>query len=90
MPSMPGLLLRPLTFNNPWERPSNPLCMHLPAGGCWRAQVDGGAWLLLFPMATAQLCMEADECGLSLRAQPHILHGSLLGPSASHHCPSAS
>lgn len=35
--------------------------MHLPAGGCWRVQVDGGAWLLLFPMATVQLCMEADK-----------------------------
>lgn len=85
--SVPGLLLLPLTFNTPRGKQSNPLRMHLTAGVCWCAQVDGEAWPLLFPMATAQLCVKADVWAQAGYTDRTVLPGSGLGPGASHHCP---
>lgn len=66
---MPGLALLPLTFNASQGKQSNPLYMHSQPVFASVCRADGEAWPLLFPMATAQLCMKAGKCGLRLDTQ---------------------
>lgn len=74
-----GTSLQPLTCNTPWGKQRRPPCMPCRAVS---ASVQGGgrAWPPLFPMATAQLCVEAARCGLWLATRA----GSQRGPGAPH------
>lgn len=60
---MPGLSLLPLTFNASQGKQSNPLYMHSQPVFASVCRADGEAWPLLFPMATAQLCMKTGKWG---------------------------
>lgn len=72
---VPGLLLLPLIFY-PRGKHWNPLYTPLPACACSSrllpasmGRLDGEAWPLLFPMATAQLCVKVGKCALKLETQ---------------------